>query len=893
MKKAMFLIILFCGMSLGVAAAIIENITVLEKGTIVVSGTVATSNASIQLVKPNRSNDLSSSTIDNVKSAISFIDIIDGVSPNGKFAKEIRYDPSEEGFYSIRINDGISNEPTVMSFYNGDLFVGNLIYSDFNNNPLSSLTLGQPAVISANIINFSSDLKNFDVFVSMYDENNRLLNVSKENYKVLVGENRDLSYYINIPADIAVKTVKAMIWDSVDGMIPYVASAKIAHESRHEIYVSTDGDNNATGSFDQPFLTINRALQSATQYRNSTGDATGNITIYLRGGEYFITNAISIGAAHHNITIAGYPNEDVVISGGQRLDPSGFSVVTDNNVLNRIPAAARPFVVQYDLGAQGIVGVGQIPKITSGKGGSAFALLSIDGSMQNIARWPNTGYDKIQSVINTGSSSDYETLEGNMVFGYSGTRPSNWTNANNAWLVGYWGNGWAIDSVMLNSVNTSQKRITTNGVSTYNLTATSPGGRYYIFNLIEELDSPGEWYIDNDTNILYLYPNGSVQELDIQLSHIPLSAAFSIANTSGVTLQNLTVENIRGWGVRIQNSENSTVSNTIIRNIAHGGVWVQGGFGCGIYSSKIYNAGARGLRLDGGDRDTLTACGHYAINNEIHDYGKIVSTYTAGVGMYGVGMQAKHNKIYNAPHLAIQFTHNDNIIEYNEIFNVLTETADAGAIYTGRDLLGYGNIIRYNYLYDIVGIGPDSGNNFIMGVYLDDMWSGTTIYGNIFNNVEVGLMLGGGRNNTFENNIIMNSTSMQRSSMRLDSRGLEAWFAPLLPVLEQRLLEVDYQNEYWQAKYPQAYNTATDAIWYPKYNSVKNNVIYNHNQINGNSHVSQYGTVENNIMFSTDIGFVDEAGGNFMLNQNSVVYTSIPEFKPIPFDRIGLLGKNR
>jgi hypothetical protein len=37
----------------------------------------------------------------------------------------------------------------------------------------------------------------------------------------------------------------------------------------------------------------------------------------------------------------------------------------------------------------------------------------------------------------------------------------------------------------------------------------SSAGRqhYYIENIFEELDTPGEWYLDHDTSTLYVYPN--------------------------------------------------------------------------------------------------------------------------------------------------------------------------------------------------------------------------------------------------------------------------------------------------------------------------------------------------------------------------------------------------
>lgn len=891
MKKVLFVAVLLLIAATGVKAAVIENISIINKGSIIVSGRSSTSNASIQMVKRSKLIDLEGVALNNLSEIVAFMDVIDNVQADGSFVKEVNFDESNEGFYVIKVNDGLGNEPAVREFYNGDFIIDNFRFTDFNNKPLNRIPLGQPAVAVAQVINYSDDVKEFSVLVGMYDENDMLLDIKKEEYSVIAKQSYEILHYVDIPANSDIKKIKTMIWDSINGMIPYVAAASITHETIHEIFVAANGSDSGIGTIDQPFATVGKALQSAVAHRTSTGNWVGNITIYFRGGEYFIDDTITLGASHSNVTIAGYPDEEAVISGGQRLLPSGFSPVTDSGVLNRIPSDARPYVVQYDLGADGITDAGNVPKITYSNS-ATFNSLTINDVMGEIARWPNTGYSNISSVVSQGSSSDYTSLEGSMVFTYSGTRPSNWTNATDAWLLGYWRYGWAMDSVKISSINTTLRRITTSGVSSFGLTSSSPGGRYYIFNLIEELDSPGEWYIDSSTNILYLYPTGDLQSLDIQLSHKAFSG-FTINNASNIILQNLTVQNVKGTGVVISNSQNISVVNSTLRNLSNSGVVVISGSNCGAYSCEIYSVGASGIFMYGGNRNTLTASGNYAINNEIHDFGKTLKVYRPGIGLHGVGMQAKHNKIYNAPHMAMNFSQNDNLIEYNEIFDVLKETTDSGAIYTGRDLLGYGNIIRYNYIYNVTGLGGASGNNYAMGIYLDDMWSGTTVYGNILNNVECSFMLGGGRNNIFQNNIIMNKTSTQRPSIHLDSRGLDSWFLSGRPSVEASLSAVDYQNEYWQAKYPQAYNTATDDIWYPKYNVVKNNVIYNHMAIDGNSYVSQYGTVENNVMFSTDIGFVDEGGGNLMLNENSVVYTSIPGFKPIPFNKIGLLSKNR
>jgi hypothetical protein len=53
--------------------------------------------------------------------------------------------------------------------------------------------------------------------------------------------------------------------------------------------------------------------------------------------------------------------------------------------------------------------------------------------------------------------------------------------------------------------------------------------------------------------------------------------------------------------------------------------------------------------------------------------------------MNGVGVKVSHNKMYDTPHNVILFGGNDHVMEYNLIYNAVTETGDAGAIYAGRD----------------------------------------------------------------------------------------------------------------------------------------------------------------------------------------------------------------
>jgi hypothetical protein len=138
----------------------------------------------------------------------------------------------------------------------------------------------------------------------------------------------------------------------------------------------------------------------------------------------------------------------------------------------------------------------------------------------------------------------------------------------------------------------------------------------------------------------------------------------------------------------------------------------------------------------------------------------------------------------------------DHILEFNEIFRVCRESNDAGAIYDGRDWTMLGNQIRHNYLHDIRGFE----NKGCVGVYLDDFFCGTTIYGNVFQNVSRAAMVGGGRNNDIENNLFIDCDPC----IHLDARG-EGWaksyFDGTDTTLGDRMKAVGYRSRYY-AKHP-------------------------------------------------------------------------------------------
>jgi hypothetical protein len=247
------------------------------------------------------------------------------------------------------------------------------------------------------------------------------------------------------------------------------------------------------------------------------------------------------------------------------------------------------------------------------------------------------------------------------------------------------------------------------------------------------------------------------------------------------------------------------------------------------------------------------------------------------VRLYGVGHRIAHNLIHHAPHQAIGFDGNDHIIEFNEIHDVVLESSDAGALYTGRDWTFRGTVIRYNFIHDI----PHRPGFGAKVVYLDDCAGGAKIFGNVFYKTKESVFIGGGRDNSVENNIFVEC----EQPIHLDTRGL-TWdhFRPDGPMYEP-LKRFRITEPPWSSKYPRLARILEEHPQAPLGNVARNNVSY---RSSWHDPDSKYVKLEDNLITNGDPGFVDVEHLDFQLQSDSIVYQRIPDFEKIPFDQIGL-----
>ena len=618
-----------------------------------------------------------------------------------------------------------------------------------------------------------------------------------------------------------------------------------------ELFVAPTGSDANNGTKAAPFATLERARDAARAWRktNAAGQA---VTIHLRGGVYeregsFALTQQDSGAPGAPLVIASYGDEKVSILGGLQLALSDFKPVSDEATLERLPAEARGKVRQADLRALGITEYGELPlyghgmhsldAVTSYKSGPPMPELFVNGVPMTLARWPNDGFTKIQSITEMGSiprnwmddvkgSTQTIAAPGNgwvppekrenppkgFAFTVESDRLARWTQAEDPRMFGYWYWDWSDQSVQIKSVKPESRTIESVQPSAYGLKV---GQRFYAYNMIEELDAPGEWYLDRKTGILYLYPPSDDPKALVQIS-LCAEPLIKMTGASQVVLRGLTMGVSRTEGVAIEGGEDVVIERCTIGLVGGDAVTIAGGARHGVADSMIHDTGAGGISLTGGKRQTLEPAGHFAEHNEIRNFSRIQRTYTPAVALNGVGNRAVGNRISGSPHTGLLFGGNNHLVEGNEIFDVCRQADDMGAIYScPRDYSSRGTVIRHNYIHDIRS--DSTAHCGSHALYLDDAKSGVEFYSNWVVNVSgMGVLINGGRDNQIKNNTFIRArAAVSISDFRMDKRFIFGADAPIAK-------GIDINSDPF-LKYENLANMAEDEPRAPKYNLIMGN----------------------------------------------------------------------
>jgi hypothetical protein len=646
-----------------------------------------------------------------------------------------------------------------------------------------------------------------------------------------------------------------------------------------ELFVAPNGDDKNPGTKEKSKASL-AAARDALRALKKEGKLTDGATVWLGGGLYSNCATLNLtwedsGTAAAPIVYRAIDGEEPRLSGGVEIPATAFKPVTDAATLERLDENARGKVLAADLKALGISDYGVMKSRGFGRNihPAGLELFFQDKPLQ-LARWPNgNGWSAIAGVPSGGDR-----------FNFDGDRPKRWAKAEDIWIHGYWMWDWADSYENVASIDLAKREIITkppHGVCGY-----SKGKRFCALNLLEEIDEPGEWYLNRSSGVLYFWPPQNLEQgrIFVSLRQTPL---ILTENASFVTFRGLTLECTRGDGLEIRNGSHVLVADCTLRNIGNVAVKIESGTDHAANGCDISYCGDSGIHLNGGERKTLTPGNNVVDNCHIHHYSRWSRTYRPAVMVNGVGQRVTHNKIHDAPHNAILLGGNEHLVEFNDIYRVCTDTGDAGAFYIGRDWTQRGNVVRYNFFHELEGVKSEHGFVDVMGVYLDDAASGTTVFGNVFYKVKRAIMVGGGRDNSVENNFFADCPI----SIHVDARGI-GWAKDHIKLeggdwgMKKKLEDMKWNQLPYSTKYPKLATMLDEEPYMPRGTVLARNVSQGGKQFELQDKLDDTKISIKDNFHAPDVGFVDTVKLNFALKDDSpALKTGVQK---IPLEKIGL-----
>ena len=617
-----------------------------------------------------------------------------------------------------------------------------------------------------------------------------------------------------------------------------------------ERFISPKGNDSAPGTALKPWKTLAYALGQVQLM-------DGDVRLIVEDGEYQLAEPLVLnGIGGRSVTIEAAPGAAPVLRGDRRVV--------------RLRRTRDGKMLEANLSAAGLKDLGNPCERQD------LVDLYWKGERQRLARYPDEGFIYSGEAIGPTRIDDITRKEG--IFRYKEDRISGWAGEKDAWIYGYYRWDWSDQYQKVEAIDVAGKSITLGG--TPHGYGYKSGFRYYGINLLCELDSPGEYYIDRGKGKLYWIPPEGYSEGDeVTVSCFGGDYMLRIEDCSDVTVEGLSFVGGRGNAVKVSGSRNVVLQNVGVSMFGGDALNVSGSSDVKVDRCVFSTLGHSGIKMDGGDRKTIELAGYSITNTVIKDFSLFKHTYEPAVFFKGCGLTIAHCEFFGSSSSAMRIDGSEALVEFNHFHDLVRESDDQG----GLDMFynyGYrGVVVRYNLWENILG-GSLHG---AAGVRFDDMISGQTVYGNIFRNVGAvhfgAVQIHGGKDNVVENNLFFHcniGVSFSPWGQAVWDRALERE-----EVVSQLHDEIDIDGPLYTGRYPDL-------------------------KVDIHDHVDR-NIIRNNIAVGCRRMFYDEKGQNLLENNHgisigedpvteSLGYYLSPEvlagfgLKPIPYKEIGPEG---
>jgi len=575
-----------------------------------------------------------------------------------------------------------------------------------------------------------------------------------------------------------------------------------------DLYVSRNGNDAWSGTLpepnamrtDGPLATIAAAQNKAREIHRL--QPARHVKVFIRGGTYYLQEPITFTPEDSRTVYAAYPGENPLISGG--------CVITG-----------------WDKEKDGIWSV-IIPEVKDGTW--SFNDLYVNGVRRTRPRLPKEGFFHIEKSI----SKDIKDA-----FIYPENSIKNWHNLEDVELVIF--NAWDELRMHIKHLDESNRIVTLTGSNNWPFEAWGQGSnRFYVENVFEALNKPGEWYLDKKSGVLYYHPIPG-EHIDKVEVIAPVTESLIIIKGDAENqnyVRDLELKGLTfcytGWHLPPQGHVPIQAEYAVGAAIT-----AEGAISCAITDCEFTHLGKYAIHLGRACRDNKIARNHIhdmgaggikiglptsqlkdpertesneVTGNHIHDLGK---TYLCAVGIW-IGGSAKNHIAHNHIHdlfytgISVGWTWGygpslayENIIEYNHIHDIGKGLlSDMGGIYT----LGVspGTVLRYNLIHDVVSYSYGG-----WGIYFDEGSTGILAENNIvYNTKSGGFHQHYGKENIVRNNIFAFSKEAQLQRSRAEDHLSFAFERNIVYWREGTLLHGNWSDRNFRMDYNVYWNTS-------------------------------------------------------------------------------------
>lgn len=458
-----------------------------------------------------------------------------------------------------------------------------------------------------------------------------------------------------------------------------------------KFYVATNGNDSNAGTLNQPFKTLQQAVAKAISNSNKT------VSIELRGGTYYLDQTVEINARNFlpaSMQIKAFSNEKVTVSAGKRL------------ALHWKP---------YQNG----IFVSSVPA------GIVFERLYINHTLQPLARYPN--YDASARIFH-GTAADAIAPE----------RVKRWKHPEGGYVHALHAYEWGGFHYRITGADTAGN-VKLEGGWQNNRPNEMHKDYRFVENIFEELDAPGEWWLDKKNHLLYYYPSKGTNLAGALVEVSQLKNSIVLKGSIDKPLQNIQLLNLhfahnertfmdtkepllrsdwtiyRGGTVLLDGTENCKIADCVFEGIGGNAIMFSN------YNKKdtvtgchIYNTGANAVCFIGDTKAVRSPSFGYenfvpyneldktpgplthnfpqhciVTDNLLHDLGDIEKQATGVQIEVAASITVSHNSIYHTSRAGINIgdgCFGGHLIEFNDVFNTVRETGDHGSFNSwGRD----------------------------------------------------------------------------------------------------------------------------------------------------------------------------------------------------------------